>query len=320
MGSSAGTCPRCKGFVVTIQECASCINCGWYGYIQHNAESSNRPAPSEPSSKTRTYCKSDSKHGRVSVVAHIGEAYKISLSGQRSAFFRWGSLRRSTVENRLFRLLLDPPHLRAQRVTELRVSAPQRTISFLKQLRPMKVKCFLGNTFAYPFAHGYLRDRPRRGASSDEMRILFWQTARDIGNPLNCWLDSRGRSDVVYAKLHRLLLKECGRVTDDLILRYLIDLNWRNAGRPFPDGPALENRQTSRYLSRNDNVHFSMEYVHSAGWMSDDKTPDMFSAIGKGRNALPPSQGGRILAQALMEGRYIVRSRNFVEVSLHPSF
>lgn len=319
--ASVGACPKCAGRAVPTDEGARCVNCGWYGFCAIKNGSPDQPSTLESDSfPTFCHCELDQKHGKVSVHAHIGKAYRMLLCGHRKAFNRWGSLERSTIEDQLFGLLFSPSRAGKRRYGGLRISASRDTVDFLRTINPVRTKNFLWNTFGYPFSHGYLRDCAPRGVSENSARILFWQTARDLSGPLQCWLRNRGQAEPSYVKLHQLVLGKCGRATDDLILRYLIDLNWKNAGRDFPDKPAIENRQTLRYLKPKPYAQFSAEYVHSTGWLTDANAGErMFSAIGRSRNPLQLLDGGRVLAHAILLGHYIVRSRNFVKVSLSPN-
>lgn len=321
--ASAETCPKCAGFTVPSEEGARCINCGWRGCPATRKVSSDKPHLSAPDTAQPSYnCNLDQKHGKVSVHAYIGKTYRVSLSGHRDAFNRWCHLKRVAIENRLFQLLLNSTRAGKRRDRGLQVSASLDTVDLLKKTAPVRTKNFLGNMFAYPFSHGYLRDRAPRGVSESPARILFWQTARDISGPLQCWLKNRGRSEPSYVKLHRLVFTKCGRVTDHLILRYLIDLNWRNAGRDFPDKAAIENRQTLSNLKPKPDAQLKEEYVHSRGWSHGGPDSDvrdrLFSAIGHSRHPLPSTEGGRVLAHGILTGHYIVRARSLVKVSLSP--
>lgn len=320
--TSRVACPKCAGFVIVITEDIRCLNCGWCGFTRTTIASPQKELSEEAGGfKTITTCQLDTKHGKVSVTTRIANTYQISLHGHRDAFSRWNSLKSKTIEHRLYKLLNAqfPSRPGVRRCRGLSLSASDRTIAFLKRLDRERVKTHLCNIFAFPFCHGYLRINAPRGASSDPGRILFWQTARDISHPLRCWLDKRSQSDTDYAKLRRLLQKKCGRVTDDLIIRYLIDLNWRNAGLTFPDKPALENRQTSRYLSQRTDLHFPQEYVFARSWRTDGKGPDLYLAINKNHPDFPSGMCGRILVQEFLNGRYIVRSRSVRSTVLHPS-
>lgn len=320
--TSPTTCRKCAGFVVTTKEGTRCINCGRVGVIARPTKSTGAKVPLEKLGfNTYTRCTLDKKHGRVAVKTCIDKTYMISLSGHRDAFDEWLKHNRATIENWLYVLLHDCSRAGSRRKEGLQLSAPSQTVALLKKLDPVRIKNLLGNMFAFPFSQGYLRNNAPRGTSANQSRILFWQTARDISGPLQSWMNGRRTVDAVYAQLQHVIRRKCRRVTDGLILRYLIDLNWVNAGRAFPDKPALVNRQTYRYLKSKTDAHPQGEYTHSRGWdMSAPVGDQLSAAIGHAHRGptMPLSEAGMLLAREILNGHYIVRSRSFKNVSLDP--
>lgn len=303
-------CKRCAGLVVHDRDEIRCINCGWHGFFQEPPE----PSPHDHAIPL-VHSQINQKHGLVKTTASLsfqGKHIEVTLRGNKKGFWGWSKLDRQIIENRLLKSLKNKIAGRCGQ-RSLKLTGRREGLIALSQLEDQRLRGFLGNLFADPFAHGLLRDKPRRGNSADPNLMLFWQTARDIAGPLREWLLNCDEGDQVYSSIFSIIRKD-PRANKKTILPFLIDQNWKNADKKFPEKPAMLNRQFYRYLDKPTCNQFPGNYVHSAGWISNGD--QLCKCLGRGPQQLPLSEAGRVLAEQILSGKYILH--HFIRVHLTP--
>ena len=282
-------CRRCFGLLAINKDGSSieslrCLNCGHREYPTPQVEHRHEPA-GKTTQKKRPGIKPEfpilrsetDKRGKVTTTADFlldGQQHKIELSVSRKSLLALGGLDRTRLEN------------------------------------------MLGNVFAYPLAHQIVRDKSLHGRHADSNRRQFMATAREIEKMLSAWLSAAPSSDRVLKRAIKVIENGKGysRNQNDRVIVFLIERNWLNIKRKFPDKKPTQIPQFLRNLRKLPVGTMADAYALSIGYLGSRLDKAVYPI---GRNQLDIKQRGRLLASGILGGEWYLRQ--ITNVCLTPS-
>ncbi|MEO7859980.1 MAG: hypothetical protein ABIU05_05970 [Nitrospirales bacterium] len=212
-----------------------------------------------------------------------------------------------SLPNARGKITITGKFIQGEQLHEITVLVARTALLALSEMNALLRETLLHNIFAHPVVRQVVRERAPRGRQTDPNRIEFMGTAREIEPMLSAWMKTARPDDSVRKLVTRKLNKRRDsktHPTDDQIITFLIEHNWSNIKRSFPDKPPTETPRFLRVVRGPAVGTLAEAYLHSRCHLESRLHPAVFPGRG---TPLPTDQRGRLLAAAILDGGWFLR-------------